>query len=151
MRKVKGNIRKMLAAIVLTLLCCSAFAQRIVESGDLRTTTDEQHGTVVHYLKGGKRPLSGKFRILRGQDEEIVHFSKGVMQGEYRRFRNGSLREKGKYTDGTFSHVNETQELLGKKTFANPRNCAAGTLRQLDSKVVKDMVQRREAGHGSGI
>ena len=88
----------MLAAIVLTLLCCSAFAQRIVESGDLRTTTDEQHGTVVHYLKGGKRPLSGKFRILRGQDEEIVHFSKGVMQGEYRRFRNGSLREKGKYT-----------------------------------------------------
>ena len=53
MRKVKGNIRKMLAAIVLTLLCCSAFAQRIVESGDLRTTTDEQHGTVVHYLKGG--------------------------------------------------------------------------------------------------
>ena len=100
MRKVKGNIRKMLAAIVLTLLCCSAFAQRIVESGDLRTTTDEQHGTVVHYLKGGKRPLSGKFRILRGQDEEIVHFSKGVMQGEYRRFRNGSLREKGKYTDG---------------------------------------------------
>ena len=33
MRKVKGNIRKMLAAIVLTLLCCSAFAQRIVESG----------------------------------------------------------------------------------------------------------------------
>ena len=100
MRKAKGNIRKMLAAIVLTLLCCSAFAQRIVESGDLRTTTDEQHGTVVHYLKGGKRPLSGKFRILRGQDEEIVHFSKGVMQGEYRRFRNGSLREKGKYTDG---------------------------------------------------
>lgn len=94
MRKVKGNIRKMLAAIVLTLLCCSAFAQRIVESGDLRTTTDEQHGTVVHYLKGGKRPLSGKFRILRGQDEEIVHFSKGVMQGEYRRFRNGSLRER---------------------------------------------------------
>ncbi len=41
-------------------------------------------------------------------------------------------------TEAAFSHVNETQELLGKKTFANPRNCAAGTLRQLDSKVVKD-------------
>ena len=40
-------------------------------------------------------------------------------------------------TESAFSHVNETQELLGKKTFANPRNCAAGTLRQLDSKVVK--------------
>lgn len=39
MRKAKGNIRKMLPAIVLTLLCGSVFAQRIVESGDLRTTT----------------------------------------------------------------------------------------------------------------
>lgn len=41
-------------------------------------------------------------------------------------------------TEAAFFHVNETQELLGKKTFANPRNCAAGTLRQLDSKVVKE-------------
>ena len=66
MRKAKGNIRKMLAAIVLTLLCCSAFAQRIVESGDLRTTTDEQHGTVVHYLKGGKTSAIGQIPYLAG-------------------------------------------------------------------------------------
>lgn len=37
-----------------------------------------------------------------------------------------------------FLKVNEQQEIAGKKLFANPRNCAAGTLRQLDPKMVKE-------------
>ena len=37
-----------------------------------------------------------------------------------------------------FERFNESQEKLGKKTAANPRNLAAGTLRQLDSGVVKE-------------
>ncbi len=36
-----------------------------------------------------------------------------------------------------FERVNEAQELQGKRLFANPRNCAAGTLRQLDSSIVR--------------
>lgn len=37
-----------------------------------------------------------------------------------------------------FDAVNSRQEKLGLKIFANPRNCAAGTLRQLDSRIVAE-------------
>lgn len=37
-----------------------------------------------------------------------------------------------------FEAVNERLEAAGKKLFANPRNCAAGTLRQLDPEIVRE-------------
>ncbi len=41
-------------------------------------------------------------------------------------------------TKAAFEAVNERRQLLGLKLFANPRNCAAGTLRQLDSRITKE-------------
>lgn len=41
-------------------------------------------------------------------------------------------------TEDSFDKVNQKQETEGKKIFANPRNCAAGTLRQLDASVTKE-------------
>ena len=41
-------------------------------------------------------------------------------------------------THKNFNATNSRQEKLGLKTFANPRNCAAGTLRQLDSRIVRE-------------
>lgn len=35
-----------------------------------------------------------------------------------------------------FERINAELEMQGEKTFANPRNCASGTLRQLDSSIV---------------
>lgn len=40
-------------------------------------------------------------------------------------------------THADLDRTNREQEEKGKKIFANPRNCAAGTLRQLDSQIVR--------------
>ncbi len=41
-------------------------------------------------------------------------------------------------TREAFAKVNEQAEEEGKKPFANPRNCAAGTLRQIDTRITKE-------------
>ncbi len=41
-------------------------------------------------------------------------------------------------TNTSFLEVNALQEMRQKKLFANPRNCAAGTMRQLDSSVTEE-------------
>ena len=61
--------------------------------------TDEAQRT-VYYERGGGRPMQGTFRIRHGLDEEHVRLVGGMMEGEYRRYRDGVLREAGLYADG---------------------------------------------------
>ena len=153
MKKTNLIIRKALTAITLTLLCGTVFAQRIVEFGDLRTITNENQGTTVYYLKEGKRPLSGEYRILRGQDEESVHFSKGVMQGEYKRYRNGTLREKGMYANGKRHGLFVTYYQDGKtpqRETPMQHGKIDGTVRTWFSDGKPDMMQEYSLGKRNG-
>ena len=73
--------------------------------------------------------------------EEVTENAK-VIGDIPRRLKNGpsylEVRGEVYMTNAAFEIVNEQQELMGKKPFANPRNCAAGTLRQLDSSITKE-------------
>lgn len=53
-------------------------------------------------------------------------------------YDNLTLRGEVYMSHEDFERYNEVQEELGKKTAANPRNLAAGTLRQLDASVTKE-------------
>lgn len=48
------------------------------------------------------------------------------------------LRGECYMSEKDFEATNARQEAAGKKLFANPRNCAAGTLRQADPAIAKD-------------
>lgn len=153
MGRVPRKIRRAIAAISISLLCSSSFAQQIVKSVDLLTITDEQNGTAVHYQKDGKRPLSGECRILRGLDEESVHFTKGVMHGEYRRYRNGTLREKGMYVDGKRHGLFVSYHQDGKTPQRETPMCYGkidGTVRTWFSDGKPDMVQEYMMGKRNG-
>jgi DNA ligase (NAD+) len=55
------------------------------------------------------------------------------LRGDYR--SSLTIRGEAFVTKKEFERVNKTNERASKKTFANPRNMAAGTLRQLNPKV----------------
>ena len=97
-RPMKTRMRILLIGMLLWL-CNTIRAQQIVEWRDLLTETSDAHCT-VYYIKYGHEALQGEFCIKRGLDEERDKFSNGMMEGEYRRYRDGVLREVGAYDKG---------------------------------------------------
>lgn len=101
------------------LLRGTVSAQQIVKWSDLQIITDNARRT-VYYDKGKKHPLQGEYRIIRGLDEECVRLSGGVMDGYYRRYRDGVLREAGTYVkgrrNGTFTEYYQDGVTPRKKT-----------------------------------
>lgn len=111
---------------------------------------DEPEFVVEEKIDG----LSLALRYANGELTQAITRGDGIIQGEDVTENARVIKDiKAKLKDSlpyfeirgevymsreAFEKVNDRQELLGLKQFANPRNCAAGTLRQLNSKVTKE-------------
>ena len=77
--------------------------------------------------------------VVQGEDvTENAKVIKDVVQKLQEPLPYFEVRGEVYMTKAAFEAVNERRQLLGLKLFANPRNCAAGTLRQLDSRITKE-------------
>ena len=144
--------KKTLLTGLFLWLCNALGAQKIVEWSDLTTKTDEAHGT-VYYHKEGYIALHGKFCIKRGLDEERIKFVHGRMDGDYRRYRDGVLRESGAYVkgrrNGMFLEYYQDGITVRKETPMR-KGKIDGTVRTYyrDGKVDTEKEYRRSIEHG---
>jgi len=77
--------------------------------------------------------------VVQGEDvTENAKVIKDVVQKLKESLPYFEVRGEVYMTKAAFEAVNERRQLLGLKLFANPRNCAAGTLRQLDSRITRE-------------
>ncbi|MFT5871156.1 MAG: DNA ligase (NAD+) [Clostridium sp.] len=141
---VKHNVPMLSLQDVFTKEEVYAYVNRMIEELNDPTFVVELK---IDGLSMSLRYVDGKLTVAvtRGdgiiQGEDVTENAKVIADVAWK------LKEKVPYLEirgevymatVAFEKVNEKQELLEKKIFANPRNCAAGTLRQLDSKITKE-------------
>ena len=117
---------------------------------DMQEQLDDPTFVVEYKIDG----LSLALRYVNGKLDVAVTRGDGILQGEDVTVNakvikdiKKTLKDPIEYLEvrgevymkiEAFDKVNEIQEINVKKLFDNPRNCAAGTLRQLDSKITKE-------------
>ena len=118
-------------------------------------TTNEALGEGTEYLVETKIDgLSMALRYENGELKLAVTRGDGINEGEDVTMNAKVIRDVVKkmpepieyieirgevyMTREAFDKVNRKAEEEGKKAFANPRNCAAGTLRQIDTRITKE-------------
>ena len=72
---------------------------QVIDWKDLEFVTDKDE-RIVYYSKGKKELLNGVYRIRRGLDIEVLPLKQGLVNGRYRRLRDGVVREEGSYENG---------------------------------------------------
>lgn len=91
----------------------------LYENGRLTRAATRGDGQVGENITANVRTISNVPLVLRGEDWP----ARLEVRGEVFMPKAG------------FEKLNETQKAAGAKVFANPRNAAAGSLRQLDSRI----------------
>ena len=143
---------KLVAHDVPMLSLQDVFKREDVES--FVNDTIEKLGDVEFVVEEKIDGLSMALRYVDGQFTQAITRGDGIHQGEdvtenarviddvVQKLVDApaylEIRGEVYMTRKDFAATNARQERLGLKTFANPRNCAAGTLRQLDSRIVKE-------------
>ena len=92
----------------------------------------------LHYEKGYLATGATRGDGLRGDDVTLNVKTIKKIPLKLRSDGRGHAEVRGEVflSRTQFKRINEELDMLGEKTFANPRNCASGTLRMLDSAIV---------------
>lgn len=123
MKKIRPIKEEFLCDIKMDGLACSL----IYQDGELVQAVTRGDGRVGEDVTTNVRTIDSVPLSLR-PNQKFAHFLRGrtEIRGEIVMYKEN------------FEALNQRQRLAGKPEFANPRNLAAGTIRQLDPRVVAE-------------